>query len=217
MKKSICILLALIFLFSFASCKEKSETVFTVNSAPVSKEETEYFAAKHRTAVMSKYINEYDAVVDNNFWNTKFGETTPQEYLDSLVKKDAVSAKIQLMLCFDHGIYSDISYNALYNLALEYNEEHSGIKTVGLQTIPLESFYDYYIDNGVMELKNILEKNELAPTEEEINEKLVEIKEKYSDKEETEQLAIAKDIIVEEKYADMLEEMITRADIKDIS
>lgn len=209
--------MALIFLFSFASCGEShkgnSETVFTVNSTPVTKEEVDYFAAKHRTAVMSKYINEYDAVVDNDFWNTKFGETTPQEYLDSLVKKDAVSAKIRLMLCLDHGIYSDISYNALYNLALEYNEEHSGIKTVGLQTIPLESFYDYYIDNGVMELKNILGENELAPTEDEINEKLVEIKRKYSDKDEHEQLAIAKDIIVEEKYSEMLEEMITHADI----
>ena len=215
MKKSICVLLGIFIIFSFVACKDnekdKSETIFTVNSVFVTKEETDYFAAKHRTAIMSKYINEYEAVIDSEFWNKKFGEITPQEELDALVKKEAVSAKIQLLLCLENDIYSDISYRGLYNLAIKYNEEHSGTETVGLQTIPLESFYDYYIDNGVMELKNILEEGELAPTDEEIAEKLIEVQQKYSDKSEDEQISIAKDIIVEEKYDKMLNDMIDKA------
>lgn len=218
MKKSICILLSIFLLFSFTACgngnKKGTETVFTVNSFPVTKKETDYFSAKHRTSVMSKYIKEYDAVIDDGFWNTEFDGITPQEYLDSLVKKDAVSAKIQLILCLENGIYSDISFNGLYSLALEYNEDHSQAKTVGLQTVPLESFYDYYIDNGVMELKNILGEGMLAPTAEETEKELIEVRKKYPDKAEHEQLLIAKDIIIEEKYAEMLEEMISRAEIE---
>lgn len=203
-----CVLIFLLLCGCDANNAQNETTIsYTVQNETVEQEEIDYFTTKNKTNVMGKFITEYKAEFDEDFWTTEYDGITPQEYLDGIVKEESIKAKIQLILCREHGIYTDISYSGLYDKAIEYNKTHENSQSVGLTSIPLDSFYDYYLDNGIMELKNILETDKLAPNEEELNEKLKEVKEKYPDKDETEQISIAKDIITEEKYDKYIEEL----------
>lgn len=212
MKKLIIPLLIIISLCACSQVKEET-SVFTVNGESVMQSEIDYFTEKHRSTVISKFIYEHGAEFDESFWNREFDGTTPQKYLDSLVKEDVIKAKIQLALCRENKIYNNITYQGLYNLAVRYNNAHSSEGTVGINTISLDTFYDYYIDNGVAQLKNILEENELAPSQTEINEKLNDIKNKYPDKSQEELELIAKDVLVEEKYDKYIENLYINAKI----
>lgn len=214
MKNLIKISLCLILIFILCSCsesKETNKTVFTVNGEAVTQNEIDYFTNQNRSRVMSKFITEYGAEINDTFWQTEFDGQTPQEYLDALVQEKAIKAKIQLVLCRENGIYEDISYESFYNLAIKYNEENSDKLSVGINTIPLDNFYDYYIDNGVMELKNILGETKLSPTTDELNSKIKEIKDRYKDKDEEELTLIAKEILVEEKYNEYTEDLYQNA------
>lgn len=183
-----------------------------INGEPVSWEEIGYFEDQYRSEVMSKFIFEYDAVPDENFWNTPVNGQTPQQYLYNLVKEKILKAKIQLVLCRENKIYEDISIDHFYQLKENHNKTFVNNETIGINKIPY-AYYDYYIDNGVMELKNILGETTLAPTDEEIKNKIISVKEKYPDKTEDEQLSIAKDIIVEEKYDAYIEKLCAEAEV----
>ncbi len=209
MKQILKIFFCCLFIIILCSCNNAvdEKVVFTLNGENVTQSEIDYFTEKYRSQVMSEYITKYGAEINDTFWQTEFDGQTPQEYLDSLVEEETFKAKIQLVLCRENGIYEDISFNGLYNLAVKYNEENSDNNSVGIKTIPLNNFYDYYLDNGVMELKNILGENKLAPTEDELNLKIKEIKAKYKDKDDEEISLISKDILVEEKYDLYLEKL----------
>lgn len=217
MKKALYALCIALVIISFCSCKNteneiKDETIYTINNEIVTQAEAEYFTKKIKPEIISHYIAEYSVVYDESFWTTEYDGTTPQEALENAVKEQIALAKIQLILCREHGIYEDISYRGLYGLALQYNEAHKNNQSVGLTSIPMDSFYDYYLDNGIMELKNILGENELKPTEDEINNTINEIKKKYPNKTEDEQLSIANDIIVEKKYDDYISKLYSELD-----
>ncbi len=219
MKKLLFFFLCGVLVFSLSACNENknqtaNDVVCTVGNEEITEKEIEYFTSKSRASVMSKFISEYSADVDENFWNTEFGGITPQEYLDEVVKEQSVMAKIQLVLCREKGIYDDISFDGLYELAVEYNKAHENSNSVGIYSISLDTFYDYYLDNGIMELKNILGENELKPDEKEINVELENAKEKYPHNSEEEQLSFAKDIIIEKKYDEYIKMLYNETVIK---
>ncbi len=183
-----------------------------INGEPVSWEEIDYFEDQYRSEVMSKFILEFDAVPDDNFWETPVNGITPQKYLDNLCKEKVLKAKIQLILCRENKIYEDISIDTFWQMKEQHNKTFVNNETIGINKIPYK-YYDYYIDNGVMELKNIIGETTLAPTDDEIQNKMISVKEKYPDKTEDEQLSIAKDIIVEEKYEAYIEKLCAKAEV----
>ncbi|MBQ8783118.1 MAG: hypothetical protein IJZ57_05030 [Clostridia bacterium] len=184
----------------------------SINGEPVTWEEVIYFEENHKAEVMTKFIMEYDAVPDDDFWETPINGETPQQYLNNLIKEKIIKSKIQLVLCRENKIYDNISIENFYSMKEAYNKTFAENQTIGINKIP-DKYYDYYIDNGVMELKNILEKSTLAPTENEIKNKMISVKEKYPDKTEDEQLSIAKDILVEEKYDTYIEKLCSQAEV----
>lgn len=183
-----------------------------INGEPVSWEEIDYFKDQYRSEVMTKFILEYDAVPDENFWNTPVNGITPERYLYNITKEEVLKAKIQLILCRENKIYDDISIEYFYQLKENHNKTFVNNETIGINKIP-DAYYDYYIDNGVMELKNVLENSTLAPTDDEIANKMISVKDKYSDKTQDEQLSIAKDMIVEEKYDAYIEKLCAEAEV----
>lgn len=183
-----------------------------INGEPVSWDEINYFENQKRSEVMSKFILEYEAVADDDFWYTPVNGITPQKYLDNLCKEKIIKAKIQLVLCRENNIYEDISIDTFWQMKEQHNKTFKDNETIGINKIPY-AYYDYYIDNGVMELKNILGETTLAPTDEEIKNKMISVKEKYPDKTEDEQLSIAKDIIIEEKYDAYIENLCDEAEV----
>ena len=197
------------FLFFLCSCAEDEAvtTVAVVNGETVTQEEFEYCKARKRADIINYYISEFNAKVDENFWQTDFNGITPEKDLEDAAVSECVKAKIQLVLCRENGIYDDISFVGLRQRAENFNsQDKSG--AIGLKTIEMDTFYTYYIDTGVMELKNILGEKELAPTQEEINVCL----ENFGTREEN--YTAARKTAISKKYDDMIEKLCKEADIQ---
>lgn len=208
-KVATLLILSSVFLFLFCSCtKDKADSVVAVvNGETVTKEEFDYFKARQRANVINYYISAFDAAVDEDFWQTDFNGTTPEKDLEDRAINECIKAKIQLVLCRENGIYDDISFVGLRQRAENFNsQDKSG--AIGLKTIDMSAFYTYYIDTGVMELKNILGEKELAPTEEEINACL----ENFGTQEEN--YTAARKTAIAKKYDDMIENLCEEAVIQ---
>lgn len=206
--RTILILISVV-LFLLCSCAEDEAvtTVAVVNGEKVTQEEFDYFKARKRADVINYYISEFNAKVDEDFWQTDFNGITPEKDLEDRAISECVKAKIQLVLCRENGIYDDISFVGLRQRAENFNsQDKSG--AIGLKTIEMDTFYTYYIDTGVMELKNILGEKELSPTQEEINACL----EKFGTQDEN--YTAARKMAISKKYDDMIEKLCNEADIQ---
>ena len=206
--RTILILISVV-LFLLCSCAEDEAvtTVAVVNGETVTQEEFDYFIARKRADVINYYISEFDATVDEDFWQTDFNGITPEKDLEDRAISECVKAKIQLVLCRENGIYDDISFVGLHQRAENFNsQDKSG--AIGLKTIEIETFYTYYIETGVMELKNILGEKELSPTEEEINACL----ENFGTQDEN--YTAARKMAISKKYDDMIEKLCKEADVQ---
>ncbi len=155
--KSMILLVCIIL--SFCSCKNSSDNnniVGSVNGENITAEELEYFSARLRTSVITEFVNKYKAVYDENFWNTEINGITPEKYLSDIAFDECVRAKLQLIMCKKYGIYDSISFDSLKAKAENFNDRQKENQSVGLTSISMDVFYTYYIENGVMELKNKL-------------------------------------------------------------
>ncbi|MBR3802634.1 MAG: hypothetical protein IKK37_04205 [Clostridia bacterium] len=206
--RTILILISVFLLFLCSCAKDEAvTTVAVVNGETVTQEEFNYFKARLRADVINYYISEFDAKVDEDFWQKDFNGITPEKDLEDRAISECVKAKIQLVLCRENGIYDDISFAGLRQRAENFNsQDKSG--AIGLKTIEMDTFYTYYIDTGVMELKNILGEKELAPTEEEINACL----ENFGTQEDN--YAAARKAAISKKYDDMIEKLCKEADVQ---
>ena len=207
--RTILILISVV-LFLLCSCAEDEAvtTVAVVNGEKVTQEEFDYFKARKRADVINYYISEFNAKVDEDFWQTEFNGITPEKDLEDRAFSECVKAKIQLVLCRENGIYDDISFVGLRQRAENFNsQDKSG--AIGLKTIEIETFYTYYIETGVMELKNILGEKELAPTQEEINACL----ENFGTQEEN--YTAARKTAISKKYDDMIEKLCKEAEVQE--
>lgn len=138
----------------------------SVNGETVTAAELGYFKTRLRADVIRYFTQDYAADVNApDFWQTPFGGQTPEKELESRAFDACVRAKIQMVLMREKGIYGDITYQGLYDKAVDFNNRNaSGSSAPGLQTIRLSNFYTYYIDTGVMELKKALAENEIKPS-----------------------------------------------------
>lgn len=205
----IILILISVVLFLLCSCAEDEAvtTVAVVNGETVTQEEFDYFKARKRADVIKYYISEFNAKVDEAFWQTDFNGITPEKDLEDRAFSECVKAKIQLVLCRENGIYDDISFVGLRQRAENFNsQDKSG--AIGLKTIETDTFYTYYIETGVIELKNILGEKELSPTEEEINACL----EKFGTQDEN--YTAARKTAISKKYDDMIEKLCKEADVQ---
>ena len=132
--RTILILISVV-LFLLCSCAEDEAvtTVAVVNGETVTQEEFDYFKARKRADVINYYISEFNAKVDEDFWQTDFNGITPEKDLEDRAISECVKAKIQLVLCRENGIYDDISFVGLRQRAESFNsQDKSG--AIGLKT-----------------------------------------------------------------------------------
>ena len=220
MKKSIVILTLLGACLALCACTkpeaEKMNTgvVALVNGESIAAEELEYFKGKLKAQVLNDYLAEYSVEYLPDIWNREFDGKTPQQALDEQALEKCVMAKLQFVLMRDKGIYTDISYQGLYNKALAFNEENSGKEgVVGLKSIKMEQFYSYYLDNGIMELRNVLTKDEIKPTEQEIIDRIAQLKASGEKLDENALRSIAASKLIREKYEAFIAAKRTVAEI----
>ena len=207
MKKSIVILTLLCVCLMLCACtkteaeKEITDAVATVNGESIAPEELEYFKGKLKAQILNDYMEKYSIEYVPDFWNRDFDGRTPQQALDEQALEKCVMAKLQFVLMRDKGIYTDISYQGLYNKAIAFNEENSGKEgVVGLKSIKMEQFYSYYLDNGIMELRNVLAKDEIKPTEQEIIDRIAQLKASGEELDENALRSIAASKLIRDKY-----------------
>ena len=227
MTKKFVLFAALPLLFSIllVSCADNSSNktsdsagtspVAYVNDETVTENELNYFKDRLRANVMNQYIGEYSCAYSDDFWATTFDGKTPQETLDKQAFEECVKAKLQLVLCRDYGIYDDISYGTFYDEAVAYNEAHSGKQSAaGVESISLTSFYTYYLNNGVLELKNRMAEDKLKPTDDEIARQLDTMSDTVKRALSGDELKnAAAELAVEKKYDDYIASLQKRARI----
>ncbi len=222
--KKIAAFLTVALLFSVLSaCTQAKGTAengkqrpdLTVNGEKIIVDEYEYFYKSVRSQIIAEYADKYATTDFSNFWETEFNGKTPAQELETRTIEKCVRAKIELNLCKENGIYDDVSFEGLKLKAQQFNAENenkSGV--VGLKSIDLDTFYTYYIDIGVMELKNKLEAEELKPDEDEIqyqtDNMTPETKAQLSD---AEIYNSAFDKAVNEKYEKLIAQKINEAEI----
>lgn len=221
MRRTNIFIIAVLLLLLLSGCNSdsaSSEAVASVNNQIITQDEFDYFKSKNRASVISDYLNDYSIEYSENFWETEFDGKTPQQELNEITIKECALAKIQLVLMEENGIYTDITYQGLYEKAIAYNNENSGKQSVvGVKSINMDSFYEYYIDNGVMELKNILAESVLKPTQDELAQKTEELQGILTDADENEISNSAISAVVDEKYDKYISDIYENADIKWVS
>ncbi len=221
MKRLLALLISAFFALSFCACTKKEENKpieqiipdLTVNGERVIEEEYKYFYEITRSEIITDYAQKYEITDFYGFWEKEFDGKTPTAELEERTIRKCVRAKIELNLCKDNGIYDDISFDGLKAKAEQFNAENknkSGV--VGLKSISMNTFYTYYIDTGVMELKNRLEKDELKPDKNEIKLQIDSMTDDMkSDLSEEEIYNFAVDKAVNEKYDKFIEQKISEA------
>ena len=226
MRKFLSCFLLIISAFSLFSCAKKEDAgkavVLTVNGEAVTQAEIDYFKGKLRAEVLNDYLEKYNIEYTENFWQTKIDGKTPEETLDELAREQSIMAKIQFVLMREEGIYGDITYEGLYKKAETFNSENAGKQgVVGIKTIQMSQFYSYYLENGIMELKNIYAEEKLKPTEEEIQQKIIELRD-GAESSPDEQLVqdfenVATDKLITEKYEAYITQLRKNSEIKEVA
>ncbi len=222
MKKKALLLFALIMIVVFSSCSKEAESgtdaVISVNGENVTQEEVDYFKGKLKAELINDYIEKYSVEYTSDFWQTEFDGKTPEEALEEKALEESIMAKIQFVLMKEEGIFEDITYEGLYKKAEDFNKANAGKEgVVGLKSIKMSQFYTYYLQTGVMELKNIYAEDKLKPTDSEIEKKINEI-EKQNDGDILQQdyENLAKDKLKTEKYEAFITEIRKNAEIKEV-
>jgi len=219
--KNICtVAVILCALLSLCACNKAENkntvvTVATVNGESVTNDEFQYFKGKLKAQVLNDYLQKYHVEYSAGFWSRKFDGKTPEQALNEQALEKCVTAKMQFILMKKKGIYTDISYQGLYNKAIAFNEANSNkAGVVGLKSIKMSQFYSYYLDNGVMELKNILAKDEIKPSEKEISGRAALLKASKKYTAETDLKSIASAQLIAEKYDQYIAGLRKAADVK---
>ena len=201
----LCLLIACLLPLTACSPDEAApeEYAAVVNGDIVTADEIGYFSDRLRSDLIGELLNEYGVTYDEAFWQTELDGKTPREILYERALDESIDARLALQLCRDAGIYKDITFAGLKAEAEAYNSAHGGGGAVGLTSIRLDSFYTYYIDTGVMELKNILAEGELAPADEEIESYAAQLEDLPTERDSLQRAAIQ--ALVEDKYTEFFE------------
>lgn len=166
--------LAALMLLAFTSCAKKytasdipDGSAAIVNSEFVTNDEVSYYENLLKDEIANYFIHEYSAEKNDDFWNTKYGSSTPKEKLYSKAVEQAVEAKKTLLFLKEKEIFDDISFAYFKDAANNLNE-NSGL------SIDTKEFYTYYIEAGLNELY------EYFGSESEAQKELEQFKEKCS-------------------------------------
>ena len=220
MKKLLSVVLVFTFVLTFFACAKEEvlqNAVATVNGETITGVEFEYFRKKYKAQVLNECLEKFSVEYTEDFWQTEFEGTTPEEILYDKVLEECVRAKIQLVLMKEEGIYDDISFEGLRLQAESFNAENQNKEgVVGIKSIQMSQFYSYYLQTGIMELQNIYAEGKLKPDEKEIEEKISQFAGTDNDINEEDYESIAVSKLKTEKYEKYIDELYENAEIKEI-
>ena len=181
-RRRAALILLLFALAALCACsKDEAAGYASVNGEIITAEEIEYFKGRCRSEIINEYAGKYGVEDFSDFWDRDFDGMTPAQSLEKRALDEAVSAKLKLVMMRENGIYDDISFAVLSEMAEKFNSENENASgVVGIKTIDADSFYTYYISTGELELKRILADGEYdALLAERIKEAKIEVFDQY--------------------------------------
>ena len=194
------------------SSPDASAVYAVINGEDITYAELDYYKLQLRSQVTIDIIEQFSVEYSADFWQIPIDGTTPEQRLCELALNECRVAKIKLVLCRENGIYTDISFNGLKALANEYNLSKVNSAAAGLKSIDLDSFYTYYIDTGVMQLKNILAEGKLKPAEDEVQQFIMSMPQNQIDSLEGESPdAYAQRMLVSQKFDALIAQLLNES------
>ena len=140
------------------------KTVVTVNGYPITAEELKKEMLRDKTYIITYFQDEYNAKVEGDLWNTKYGDTTPNEYLREYALEKLISYKVEQELAVSYGLLekNDTTYQAF----LKQLEEENAIRAdklaedevvYGTQSYTENTYFSYTYSNMQLALQEIME------------------------------------------------------------
>lgn len=126
----------------------------------------------HRANTFSYFKNKYGADADADFWNNRYGDEIPINFVREKTLKDIIRLKVQQILMKEHGILGDSSYESFQeSLRVENQSRNEAVKKGQVIYGPIEygegQYFDYLFSNQAIKLKEKMyyEKNSISEDE----------------------------------------------------
>jgi len=161
--------------------------VAKVNGEPISLREFERRVLRNRALGATHFAEKYHARDSADFWTTSFDGETPEQWVKKRALDECVRIKVELMLARDKGVIADVSYQAFLRALKRENQRRreflaSGQPIYGPQQYREDEFFTYFYNNVLIELKRRLGRQELRPSQEELEARYRADKERFYDR-----------------------------------
>ncbi|MBQ2676797.1 MAG: hypothetical protein IJF54_05305 [Clostridia bacterium] len=163
-KIMICILAGVIVLASLIGVLVYSlqitdyTTVANVDGIKISAGELRDQMLRDRSEIIKYYQEKHNVSVEDGFWNITLEGTTPMEKLRETAMENVKKYKLKQQLAVKYGIITDTSYKAFIKALDSENAQREqkiamGEVIYGPKEYTLDAYYDYYISNMEIKLK----------------------------------------------------------------
>jgi hypothetical protein len=111
-----------------ATLLAQNTEIATINDIAVPARELQIYLDRGRAATITHFQTEYHAATGAGFWTTRYGDSTPSEYLIDAALADIARATIQIQWAVKYGIAESATYDAfLAQLRDENLRRHNAI------------------------------------------------------------------------------------------
>ncbi|WNS43145.1 peptidylprolyl isomerase [Paenibacillus sp. MMS20-IR301] len=150
-----------------------SDVILYVNEAPVTRQEFQLYMDKEKGAVTNYFSVTYQAEDQPDYWSSEFGGERPIDLLKSRAAEEAAKGKLLQSIALRKGLVQDISYEQFLQDWVDGNKEREqeisrNEAVFGLGQYEQSQFYFYTLSNLRLELEELLGKEELQVSEEEV-------------------------------------------------
>lgn len=166
---AVVISLAAILLICFGIQSHK--TIGYVNGMRVDRRELQLIFTEKCRETKRHFSDNYDVqTFDDAFWDTKFSDETPREYLEEIIWNELVKLKIEQELFSEYNLCEKFDYKTFLKSLKKENQYRQEAKEnnkvfFGPERFDEKEFYDYLQNNYRIKLQKQLEP-ELTETNE---------------------------------------------------
>ena len=170
-KKSLVVLFSIIVVFLivgvviYSRCfhVSKNDVVVTVNGYSITAQELQREMSRDKSYVITYFQEEYDAKVEGDFWNTKFGDVTPNEYLREYALENLIAYKVEQELAVSYGLMKkkDTTYQSFLKQmeeenALRAKKLANGEVVYGAKSYTENTYFSYTYSNMQLQLQELM-------------------------------------------------------------
>ncbi|MDA3731818.1 hypothetical protein PBV87_10045 [Niameybacter massiliensis] len=154
----IVVLSGFIFMTVTMGATKEQEAYLKINNQFIEKDEINFIVSNMKSSVISQVQGRYGLTYDENFWNTKVGDTTPRKILEEKVIETLVRNTVIEELLSAEDLLQYDSFEAFNELLVNVNEMRK--KAVANKEViygPVEysqfDYYNYLMANNLIALR----------------------------------------------------------------